>query len=36
MRKDSNIFPCGAFISCDVDKMFIKLPLFKKNSYIDW
>ena len=34
MRKDSNIFPCGAFISCAVDKMFIKLPLFKKRTHV--
>ena len=34
MRKDSNIFPCGAFISSAVDKMFIKLPLFKKRTHI--
>ena len=31
-RKNSEIFPCGAFLSCVVDKLFIEVPLFQKTS----
>ena len=31
-RKNSKIFPCGAFYSCVFNKMFIEVPLFHETS----
>ena len=28
-KKNSKMFPCGAFLSCVVDKMFMEVPLFQ-------
>ena len=31
-RKKNIFFPCGAFLSCDVDEMFIGVSWFRENS----
>ena len=31
-RKKPQIFHCGAFLSCVIDEMFIKVPWFQENS----
>ena len=31
-EKKTHIFPCGAFLSCVVDEMFIEMPWFQENS----
>ena len=33
-RKNSKMFPCGAFFSCDFDEMFIEVPQFHETSPI--
>ena len=30
-KKNFKMFPCGAFLSCVVDKMFIEVPLFQET-----